>query len=156
MTLKDLVMISFKNCLWVLGNISGLKEQALGEALDLLLMFISSDGPASLIESRQEAVKAFVENVEVENVWRLVFSTIKLKCEPLKAQINKLFTVINFEVVKIGIMPNKPIVQNIGVVSISYHLSLQEYILDKNSLCTLVASLICKMNVKDTFLMYAR
>ena len=52
MALKDLVMISFKNCLWVLGNVSGLKEQALTEALDLLLMFISSEGPASLLESR--------------------------------------------------------------------------------------------------------
>ena len=94
MTLKDLVTINFKNCLWILGNVAGLKEQALGEALDLLLMFISNDGPASLLECREDAVKAFVENVEVEDVWRLVFLTIKLKCEPLKAQINKLFTVI--------------------------------------------------------------
>ena len=60
MTLKDLITISFKNCLWVIGNVSGLKEQALGEALDLLLMFVSSDGPASLSECRQESVKSFV------------------------------------------------------------------------------------------------
>ena len=48
MTLKDLVTISFNNCLWMLENVSALKEQALGEALDLLLMFISVEGPASL------------------------------------------------------------------------------------------------------------
>lgn len=30
MVMKDLVMISFKNCLWALGNVSGLKEQVLG------------------------------------------------------------------------------------------------------------------------------
>lgn len=30
----------------------------------------------------------------MEDVWRLVFLTIKLKCEPLKNKINKLFTVI--------------------------------------------------------------
>jgi hypothetical protein len=35
-----------------------------------------------------------VENVEVEELWRLVFLTLKLKCEPLKEKINKLFTVI--------------------------------------------------------------
>jgi hypothetical protein len=80
MTLKDLVNISFKNCLWVLGNVSALKEQALGEALDLLLMFVSEAGPASLAECRKDAVTNFVESVEVEDVWRLVFLTIKLKC----------------------------------------------------------------------------
>lgn len=42
MTLKDIVTISFKNCLWVLSNVSALKEQVLSEALDLLLMFIST------------------------------------------------------------------------------------------------------------------
>lgn len=42
MSLKDLVEISFKNCLWMLSNISALKEQVLGEALDLLLMFVST------------------------------------------------------------------------------------------------------------------
>ena len=60
LSLLDLVTISFKNCLWVIGNVSGLKEQALGEALDLLLMFLSHEGPASLLECRQEAVKSFV------------------------------------------------------------------------------------------------
>lgn len=47
-----------------------------------------------MADNRNDAVKAFVENVEVEQVWRLVFLTIKLKCEPLKVRINKLFTVI--------------------------------------------------------------
>lgn len=45
MTLLNLVTISFKNSLWILTNVSALKEQALAEALDLLLMFISNDGP---------------------------------------------------------------------------------------------------------------
>lgn len=87
-------MITFKNCLWVLDNVSGLKEQALKENLDLLLMFISGEGPATLLEVREEAVKCFVENVEVKELWRLVFLTLKLKSEILKEKINKLFTVI--------------------------------------------------------------
>lgn len=50
--LLDLVLTSFSNCLWVLEKVTGLKEQALGESLDLLLMFLSNEGPASLAENR--------------------------------------------------------------------------------------------------------
>jgi hypothetical protein len=48
MTFKDLVTISFQHCLWVLSHVAALKEQVLGEALDLLLMFLSEEGPATL------------------------------------------------------------------------------------------------------------
>lgn len=65
MSLLNLVIISFKNCLWVLNNVVALKEQALNEALDLLLMFLSNDGAATLSSIRNEAVKEFTENVEV-------------------------------------------------------------------------------------------
>lgn len=53
MTISNFIIIAFNNCLWILANVSALKEQALEEALDLLLMFISKDGPEILGDSRE-------------------------------------------------------------------------------------------------------
>ena len=52
LSLLNILLITFKNSLWVMDHVSALKEQALKEALDLLLMFISADGPATLLGVR--------------------------------------------------------------------------------------------------------
>jgi hypothetical protein len=39
--LLDLSQCAFKACLWVLDNVHGLREQALADSLDLLLLFLA-------------------------------------------------------------------------------------------------------------------
>jgi hypothetical protein len=49
---------------------------------------------APIVELRPAAVKQFMEECDEDQIWKLVFLTLKLKSENLKDRINKLFTVL--------------------------------------------------------------
>jgi hypothetical protein len=45
-------------------------------------------------EQRVASAKQFIELLNEQQLWKLVFLTLKLKSETLKEKINRLFTVL--------------------------------------------------------------
>ena len=82
--LLGLSQSAFRACLWVLDNVHGLREQALTDALDLLLLFLAGEVAPFTGEARVESAKQFIEQVSEQQLWKLVFLTLKLKSEALK------------------------------------------------------------------------
>lgn len=93
-TLLELSQCSFKACLWVLDHVQGIRQQALADALDLLLLFLSGEVDPITADERVSSAKKFIEGLNEQSLWKLVFLTLKLKSEALKERINKLFTVL--------------------------------------------------------------
>jgi len=52
-----MINLSFKNCLWILDNVQGIKEQSISEGLDLLLIFIGTENTSISPEIRSSAIK---------------------------------------------------------------------------------------------------
>lgn len=78
----------------MLDNIHGLREQALADSLDLLLLFLAGEVAPFTAEQRVASAKQFIEQLNEQQLWKLVFLTLKLKSEALKEKINRLFTVL--------------------------------------------------------------
>ena len=79
MSLYELVAITFNTCLWVLDNFEGIKETTLASTLDLLLELLA--GPPSLFDndSGNLAAKEFLEKSDDQQIWKLVFLSLKLR-----------------------------------------------------------------------------
>jgi hypothetical protein len=58
--LLGLSQSAFRACLWALDNIHGLKEQALTDSLDLLLLFLAGEVAPFTAEQRVQSSKQFI------------------------------------------------------------------------------------------------
>ena len=77
--LIDLSSAAFKVCLWILDNVNGVREQALADGLDLLFLFLAGEVQPIAAEQRVASAKKFIEQLNEEKLWKLVFMTLKLK-----------------------------------------------------------------------------
>ena len=77
--LIDLSNAAFKVCLWILDNVNGVREQALTDGLDLLFLFLAGEVQPIAAEQRVASAKQFIEQLNEEKLWKLVFLTLKLK-----------------------------------------------------------------------------
>lgn len=77
--LIDLSNAAFKVCLWILDNVNGVREQALADGLDLLFLFLAGEVQPIAAEQRVASAKKFIEQLNEEKLWKLVFLTLKLK-----------------------------------------------------------------------------
>lgn len=58
------------------------------------MLFLSGEVDPITADERVSSAKKFIEGLNEQSLWKLVFLTLKLKSEALKERINKLFTVL--------------------------------------------------------------
>lgn len=79
--------------LWVLNNVESLKVELLSEGLDLLLTFM--DGKHDFIQkNKSESIKDFINSIGEEDIWKLVFLTLKIKNENLNKKLHEAFQIL--------------------------------------------------------------
>lgn len=77
-TLKDMIDITFNFNLWVLNNVESLKIELLSEGLDLLLIIMNGNH-AYVQENKMKNTTEFINSINEEEIWKLVFLTLKIK-----------------------------------------------------------------------------
>lgn len=85
-----MIDITFKFNLWVLNNVESLKIELLSEGLELLLIIMDGNH-AYVQENKMKNTTEFINSINEEEIWKLVFLTLKIKNSELNSKVHSVF-----------------------------------------------------------------